>query len=121
MATVAGRAERRELAPDWRDKLADSLRQFAIRTAGGLLLALALALAIALLTHDPSDPSWSTAAGGPPTNWLAAPGAYASDLLLMLFGLGCAFLLPVLALSGIRLLRGETAGRRGGQGSGRAS
>ncbi len=113
MATVAGRAERRDLAPDWRDKLADSLRQFAIRTAGGLLLALAIALGVALLTHNSTDPSWSTAAGGPPTNWLGAPGAYASDLLLLLFGLGSILIIPVLGLGGIRLLRGEAAGRLG--------
>ena len=113
MATAAGRAQRRELEPDWRDKLADTLRQFAIRTGGALLLGLSIALAVALLTHNSTDPSWSTAAGGPPANWLGTPGAYASDLFLMLFGLGCIFLLPVLGLGGIRMLRGETSGRLG--------
>ena len=113
MATVAGRAQRRELEPDWRDKLADSVRQFAIRTLGALLLAAAIALAIALLTHRPTDPSWSTAAGGPPANWLGTFGAYASDLLLLLFGLGCVLLLPVVAIAGIRLLRGNGAGQLG--------
>jgi S-DNA-T family DNA segregation ATPase FtsK/SpoIIIE len=113
MATAAGRAQRRELEPDWRDRLSESLRAFAERTTGAILLALSLALAVALLTHSTTDPSWSTAAGGPPLNWLGTPGAYASDLLLLLFGLGAILLLPVLALSGVRLLRGQQAGRVG--------
>src|SRR5947209_2820035 len=87
MATVAGRAQRRELEPDWRDRLVDTLRQFALRTLGALLLAGSLGLAVALLTHQPTDPSWSTAAGGPAENWLGAPGAYFSDVLLLLFGI----------------------------------
>ena len=111
MATAAGRAQRRELEPDWRERLGASLRAFAVRTGGALLLALAVALAVALLTHSTNDPSLSTAAGGPPANWLGAPGAYASDLLLMLFGLGSALFLPALGLAGLRLLRGEHGGR----------
>jgi S-DNA-T family DNA segregation ATPase FtsK/SpoIIIE len=80
---------------------------------GALLLALALGLAVALLTHRPTDPSWSTAAGGPPDNWLGTAGAYASDLLLLMLGLGCVLLLPVLGMAGIRLLRGQGNGRLG--------
>ena len=113
MATAAGRAQRRELEPDWREKLQASLRMFAIRTSGALLLSLSVALGIALLTQAPTDPSWSTAAGGPPANWLGAPGAYASDALLLLFGLGSVLFLPVIAIAGMRLMRGEPAGRTG--------
>lgn len=113
MATAAGRAQRRELEPDWRDRFAGTLRAFSLRTLGAVLLGLAIALAIALMTHSTTDPSWTTAAGGPPTNWLGTPGAYASDLLLMLFGLGSVILLPVLAIAGVRLLRGQQAGRMG--------
>ena len=40
-------------------------------------------------------------------------GAYSSDLLLMLFGPAAVLLLPVLAVAGLRLMRGETAGRLG--------
>src|SRR5688572_22936051 len=100
MATAAARtrADRRDLEPDWRDRLGGAVRAFAVRTAGALLLALAVALAVALLTHTRTDPSWSTAAGGPAANWLGAPGAYASDLLLLVFGLGGALLLPVIGL-----------------------
>ena len=111
MATVAARAPKRDLAPDWRDALRASLKRFAVRTWGALLVAVSIAGAVALATHSANDPSLSTAAGGPPHNWLGGPGAYASDALLLLFGLGSALFLPVIALAGLRMLRLEPAGR----------
>src|SRR5690349_23183961 len=113
MATVATRAPKRELAPDWRDALREAVRRFAVRSWGVLLVGLSLAGAIALATHNPNDPSLSTAAGGPPTNWLGSFGAYLSDALLLLFGLGSALLLPVVAIAGLRLMRLKPAGRIG--------
>ena len=113
MATVATRAPKRELAPDWRDALREAVRRFAVRGWGALLVALSLAGAVALATHNPNDPSLSTAAGGPPTNWLGAFGAYSSDVLLLLFGLGAALFAPVTAIAGLRMLRLEPAGRIG--------
>ncbi|GLR46713.1 DNA translocase FtsK [Sphingomonas astaxanthinifaciens] len=115
MATAAARtrADRRELEPDWRDRLGEAARAFAVRVAGTLILAATAALAISLITHERTDPSWSTAAGGPAANWLGLPGAYASDLLLLLLGPGGIVLLPVLALGGLRLLAGRPAGRLG--------
>ncbi|MFL6759767.1 DNA translocase FtsK 4TM domain-containing protein, partial [Sphingomonas sp.] len=113
MATVATRAPKRDLAPDWRDALREAVRRFAVRGWGVVLVALSLAGAVALATHNPNDPSLSTAAGGPPTNWLGAFGAYLSDALLLLFGLGAVLLLPVIAIAGLRLIRLEPAGRIG--------
>ncbi|MEO8453759.1 MAG: DNA translocase FtsK 4TM domain-containing protein, partial [Sphingomicrobium sp.] len=113
MATVAVRAPRRDLAPDWRDALRDAVRRFAIRAWGALLIGVSLAGALALGSHNPTDPSLSTAAGGPPTNWLGSGGAYFSDSLLLLFGLGSALFMPVVALAGSRLLRLQPAGRIG--------
>ncbi|GAA3999021.1 DNA translocase FtsK 4TM domain-containing protein [Sphingomonas humi] len=115
MATAAARtrADRRPLEPDWRDRLGDAVRTLMVKLAGVLAIGSALALATALLTHQRTDPSWSTAAGGPAQNWLGLPGAYASDLLLLLFGPGGVVLLPVLALAGIRLLGNRPAGRVG--------
>src|SRR5947209_10738990 len=111
MATVAVRAAKRDLAPDWRDALRGTLRRFAVRSWGALLLLVAAAGAIALATHSPNDPSLSTAAGGPPANWLGSGGAYASDALLLLFGLGAVLLVPVVALAGLRMMRLQPAGR----------
>src|SRR5436309_12057897 len=47
MATVAARAPRRDLAPDWRDALREAVRRFAIRTWGALLIAISVAGALA--------------------------------------------------------------------------
>src|SRR3954470_16106368 len=102
MATVATRAPKRELGPDWRDALRDAVRRFAVRTWGALILLLSVAGTLALATHDPNDPSLSTAAGGPPTNWLGSVGAYSSDMLLLLFGLGSGRVPPGGALAGAR-------------------
>src|SRR6476619_1351659 len=88
MATVAARAPKRELAPDWRDALREAVRRLAVRTWGALLMAVSLAGAVAFGSHNPTDPSLSTAAGGPPANWLGSAGAYASDALLLMFGIG---------------------------------
>ena len=105
MATAAQRAQSRELEPHWRDKLGQSMQRFSRRSVGLLLSGIAVALAIALATHQSTDPSLSTAAAGPPRNWIGAPGAYASDLLLLLFGPAAALLLPLLFLAGLRMAR----------------
>lgn len=113
MATVATRAPKRELAPDWREALATAVRRFAIRTWGAMLFLLSIASALALATHSPTDPSLSAAAGGPPANWLGSPGAYFSDALLLLFGIGSALFVPVIAVAGLRMIRLEPTGRTG--------
>ena len=113
MATVATRAPKRELAPDWREALATAVRRFAIRSWGAMLLLLSVASAIAFATHSPTDPSLSTAAGGPPANWLGSPGAYFSDALLLLFGIGSVLFIPVVAVAGLRMTRLEPTGRTG--------
>jgi len=111
MATVAARAPKRELAPDWRDALREAVRRLAVRSWGVLLVALSVGGAVALASHNPNDPSLSTAAGGPPSNWLGTAGAYGSDALLLLFGIGSALFLPVIAIAGLRMVRLDPAGR----------
>jgi len=113
MATAAARTRKRELGPDWRDALRASIRRFAVRSWGALLVGVSVAGALALATHSPIDPSFTTAAGGPPTNWLGSFGAYSSDALLLLFGLGSALFIPVVAIAGLRMLRLEPSGRIG--------
>ena len=113
MATAAARARKRDLGPDWRDALGASLRRFALRSWGALLVGIAVAGGLALATHSSTDPSFTTAAGGPPRNWLGSVGAYASDALLLLFGMGSVLLLPVIALAGLRMIRLQPSGRIG--------
>jgi S-DNA-T family DNA segregation ATPase FtsK/SpoIIIE len=113
MATAAARPKKRDLGPDWRDALRESLGRLAMRSWGALLLGLAVALAVALASHSGTDPSFSTAAAGPPANWLGTFGAYASDALLLLFGLGAILLLPVIGVAGLRMMRLAPSGRIG--------
>ncbi|MEN3972549.1 DNA translocase FtsK 4TM domain-containing protein [Sphingomicrobium sp. XHP0235] len=75
------------------------------RLGGAALAAGAVMLALALGSHDLTDPSLSTAAGGAPTNWLGMAGAYASDLLFQLFGVAAWLLVPLLLVAGWRHLR----------------
>jgi len=113
MATAAARARKRDMGADWRDALRASLKRFALRSWGAMLIALSLAGALALASHRTTDPSWTTAAGGPPANWLGYFGSYGSEALLLLFGLGSVLLLPVIAIAGLRMVRLEPSGRIG--------
>src|SRR5688572_10759320 len=105
MATAAARPRKRDLAPDWRDALRTSVKRLTLRTWGAMLVALSVGGAVALASHRSTDPSFSTAAAGPPANWVGSFGAYMSDALLLLLGVGSALLLPVLAIAGIRMMR----------------
>jgi S-DNA-T family DNA segregation ATPase FtsK/SpoIIIE len=87
------------------------MRRLARRIWGSMLVALALAGAVALVSHSSTDPSFTTAAGGPPENWLGGIGAYASDILFLLFGIGSVLFLPVIGLAGLRMVRLAPAGR----------
>jgi S-DNA-T family DNA segregation ATPase FtsK/SpoIIIE len=111
MATAAVRTHKRELEPHWRDALRASIRRLALRTWGVVLFGFAVATAVALATHNTTDPSFSTAAGGPPANWIGSFGAYVSDALLLLFGMGSVLFIPVIALAGLRMIRLEPTGR----------
>lgn len=111
MATAAQRAQKKDLGPDWRETLAASIQRFVRRTVGVALIGLSVALGVALITHSSVDPSFTTAAAGPPTNWLGPFGAYASDALLFLFGPAAALFLPLIALIGLRMVRGVDTGR----------
>jgi len=111
MATAAQRAQKKDLGPHWRDTLAASIRGFIRKTVGVALIGLSGSLGVALVTHSSVDPSFTTAAAGPPTNWLGAFGAYASDALLFLFGPASALFLPLVALIGLRMVRGVDTGR----------
>ncbi|MCP1242834.1 cell division protein FtsK [Acetobacter lambici] len=64
---------------------------------GGVALCiLACALLAALLTYNPTDPSFNTATNQPPTNLLGTTGAFVADTLLQGIGLGAT--VPVLIL-----------------------
>jgi len=97
------------------DRLREGGRSAARRSGsfvGGLLLIVGVLFAIvALVSYHSTDPSPNTAAAGPVGNWMGGPGAWIADLLLSLFGLPVALLLPMPFVIGLRLLRGAPAGR----------
>lgn len=68
------------------------LRRFAIESTGLGLAVLAFLALAALASHDSADPSWNTATGAAPANWVGAAGAWAADAGLQTLGL--AALLP---------------------------
>jgi len=112
MATAAARPTK-DLGPDWRDRLRESMKRLARRTWGLLLVGISLAAAVALISHSSTDPSFTTAAGGPPDNWLGSVGAYTSDIAFLLFGIGSILFVPVVGLAGLRMARLLPAGRVG--------
>ncbi len=66
--------------------------------AGLVFVAGALVLILCLASYSPYDPSWNTASGAPPRNWIGPVGAVIADLLLQGFGL-TAFLIPCFVLA----------------------
>ena len=69
--------------------LSSSFKETFLKTLGAILLfALGSSLLIALLTHKIEDPSWNSVVSSQADfqNWLGAPGALVSDLLLQFFG-----------------------------------
>ena len=80
---------------------------------GLALSAGAVAILVALIGYRPSDPSLNTRSGGDVQNMLGAPGAWTADLLLTLVGPLAVLVLPLLLLTGLRLVRSAAPGRGG--------
>jgi S-DNA-T family DNA segregation ATPase FtsK/SpoIIIE len=112
MATIAG-SNRQERGAQWRQGLRKGAKRSGTLLGGAALIVGAVLLLIALASYRPTDPSLNTAAAGPVQNWIGVPGAYASDLLLSLFGAPAGLLLPLIVVLGLRLARGAEAGRWG--------
>jgi len=105
MATRAVSAGTRGAQVNWRATLRRAARRAAEIGGAGLLLAGMVFLALALVSYHQTDPSWSTAAGGPPANWMGAPGAWAAERALFLFGPVSVLFLPLLYVAARKLWR----------------
>ena len=91
MATRAAKGE----PADWRAAFRRSAAR-ALQLAGAVMLYFASGfLFLALVSYHQTDPSFSTAASGPPLNWMGYPGAWAADMALLGFGVGAVLLLPL--------------------------
>ncbi|MGE3623375.1 MAG: DNA translocase FtsK [Bdellovibrionales bacterium] len=95
--------------------LPDGLRSAVARSAtwmwGGAIILVALTVAMAVLTYDPRDPSWNTAAGDIEKNgihnWLGAVGSYSADVVWQMFGFAGMLVAVVLAAWGWRVAAGR--------------
>jgi len=95
--------------------LPDNLRNAVTRAAGlawgAVIMLSALTVALAVLSYDPADPSWNTAAGGTTHlaihNWLGAMGSYGADFIWQFFGFGGFLIAFVLAAWGWRVASGR--------------
>ncbi|WP_324748909.1 DNA translocase FtsK 4TM domain-containing protein [Sphingomonas sp. LY54] len=95
----------------WRNGMKKGAMRSGTLLGGIALIAAALLAVLALVSYHPTDPSLNTSAAGPVQNWLGAPGAFASDLLLSLWGPVVGLLVPLVLLLGLRLARGTEPGR----------
>src|ERR1035441_4484057 len=87
-------------------RIASLARLPRVREVIGLLcLVASIALVLSLLTFDPADPSWNTAApAAPPHNAIGRVGASIADFGYQSFGLALWLLPFVLLVAGWRAL-----------------
>jgi DNA segregation ATPase FtsK/SpoIIIE, S-DNA-T family len=101
---MASRAKNMQM-PLWRE----AVKRGAVRSgalAGSVALIIgAMLFAFALVSYRPSDPAMNTAAGGPANNWVGAPGAWVSDIMLWLAGPATILFAPIIFVTAVRLWR----------------
>lgn len=78
-----------------------------IETVAGVLVLAGLFTLLSIASYSHTDPSWNTATGavGGIANWMGAPGAHLSDLLLQTIGMGAAVAGIVLTVWGVRVYK----------------
>ena len=96
MATRPTSASHRGARVNWRAAMKRAARRSAELGGAVLLLGAMVFFALALMSYHQTDPSASTAAGGPVQNWMGAAGAWAAERALFLFGWISVLFLPLL-------------------------
>ena len=94
----------------WRDAMKAGAKRSGAMIGATLLFVAMIVIAVALASYSPADPSFSTAAGGPVANKLGSGGAMLADLLLTIFGVPVAMLLPLGLIVSVRLWRDVPVG-----------
>ena len=102
---MATRAPGAASSASWRIVLRRSLSRAAELLGAVALFGAMVFFALALVSHNQTDASFSTAAGGEVHNWMGAPGAVAADAGLLLFGPVCVLFLPLLYVFARKLWR----------------
>ena len=85
----------------------DLLKRRCFEAGGLLLFAAAGLITLALLSYQPSDPSWNTASDNAVQNLLGSFGAVVSDVVLQAVGLASVLVLAALIAWGWRLFKKE--------------
>ncbi|MEO1090189.1 MAG: DNA translocase FtsK 4TM domain-containing protein [Pseudomonadota bacterium] len=88
------------------DGTVHALRKIGVSALGMGIMVLALAIAVALLFHNPADPSWNQATGRAVENPLGMRGAILSDLLFQGFGVAAWLVPAAVGAFGLRLALG---------------
>jgi S-DNA-T family DNA segregation ATPase FtsK/SpoIIIE len=91
--------------PNWRAILRRSVKRSAELLGAALLIGGIVFTVLALLSYHQTDPSPSTAAGGPVLNWMGRPGAWVAERALIMFGPVSALLLPLMFVFARQLWR----------------
>lgn len=94
----------------WRDAMKAGAKRSGAMIGATILFVAMLLIAASLAGYTSSDPSLSTAAGGPVANKLGAPGAFVADLLLMILGVPVVLLLPLGLVFSVRMWRDVPVG-----------
>ncbi len=105
MASRTPRVSPKAGMANWRQMMRLSLlRSSAL--AGAVVLGLFSAFyGLALLTYEPGDRAFNSAAADAQYNWMGQSGAYLADAALFLFGLPAILLLPLMLVFARRLWR----------------
>lgn len=113
MATAASRTGRETRLALVENKMKVAALRTTVMLLGIALTLGAVLILFALISYNPSDPSLNTRGGGAVSNRLGSPGAWTADILLSFLGPLAALLLPLMFLTGLRLVRRAGAGRWG--------
>jgi S-DNA-T family DNA segregation ATPase FtsK/SpoIIIE len=101
MASISTRSGTLPFLPE---AMARALRRRAEQTLGWALTLLALTLFVALVSYEPSDPSFNTAGARVAKNLIGRPGAHIADVVVQTLG-GAGFaLVLVLFAWGVRFI-----------------
>lgn len=76
-----------------------------VQLSGWILWVFALLLTLALISYNPSDPSFNTSSTQPPTNLLGYIGAHLSDMLIQWVGIASFFPVIVFMAWGWRIIK----------------
>ena len=88
---------------NWRQMMRLSLLRSSALFGAAVLGLFSAFYALAVLTYDPGDRAFNSAAAGVQSNWMGQSGAYLADAALFVFGFPAILLLPLMLVIAWRL------------------